>query len=138
LENEVIKNQLEKTVFFVGFKDNISEILKNLDIFLFTTHREGLSVAVIEALSSGLPIVATNVGGINEQVFDRVNGFVLDKGDVKGMMEKCIKLIDDKHLRLRMGEKSRIVAEEKFSENRMLNEHIACYREIFEKSKKIK
>ena len=53
-------------------------------------------------------------------------------------MEKCIKLIDDKDLRLGMGEKSRIIAEEKFSETRMLNEHIACYREIFKKSKKIK
>ena len=132
LESEVLKLGLNGVINFTGYKDNIRELLSNLDLFLFTSHREGLSVAVLEALSSGLPIIATNIGGINEQINIGKNGFVLEKGDIAGMANKCNQLISNEELRLKMGIESRKIAEQRFSEKRMLLEHVECYKDILD------
>ena len=116
LVNEVNNLNLSKTIIFTGYVENMNEILSKLDIFLFTTHREGLSVAVIEALSSSLPLVATDVGGIYEQVNNKENGFILSVGDIVNMSKKCLDLINDPELRFKMGKKSRAIAEKRFSE----------------------
>lgn len=130
LEKEITNLGLSDVFFFTGYQDNIKDILNQLDIFLFTTHREGLSVAVIEVLASGLPVVATNIGGINEQIDEGENGYILPKGDVEGMANKCLELINNKELRMKFGKKSRELAEERFSQKRMLLEHIECYKTI--------
>lgn len=115
-------------IVFEGFVEDVRELCCSFDVLLFTSHREGLSVAVIEALATGLPIVATDVGGIREQVFDEVNGFVVQVGEVDAMVLACEKLIADPALRLRMGRESRKIAEDRFSEDRMLEQYVECYR----------
>lgn len=130
LEEEVLRLKLENTITFTGYVDNVKELLNKLDIFLFTTHREGLSVAILETLSTGLPIVATDIGGIREQIDIDQNGYILPKGDIEGMADKCLELIDDVELRYKMGKKSRIIAEERFSEQRMLSDYIVCYKSV--------
>ena len=61
-----------------------------------------------------MPIVATNIGGINEQIDEKENGFVLPKGDIEGMADKCLELINNHELRIKFGKKSREIAEERF------------------------
>lgn len=130
LEDKVANLGLRDLFVFTGYQDKIKDILNQLDIFLFTTHREGLSVAVIEVLASGLPIVATNIGGINEQIDEEENGYVLPKGDIDGMADKCLELINNHELRIKFGKKSREIAEERFSQKRMFLEHIECYKNV--------
>jgi glycosyltransferase involved in cell wall biosynthesis len=130
LEEEVVRLELSNIIKFTGYVDNVKELLNKLDIFLFTTHREGLSVAVLETLSTALPIVATDIGGIKEQIDIDKNGYILPKGDIEGMAQKCLKLIEDKELRIKMGKKSREIAEQRFSEKRMLQEHVDCYQSV--------
>ena len=136
LEKEVLRSELDRIISFTGYHDNIKHLLIQLDIFLFTTHREGLSVAVLEALSSGLPIVATDIGGIREQVDVEENGYILKKGDIEGMSQKCLELIHDDNLRCKMGNKSREIAEKRFSDQRMLQEHINCYKKTLDEFNK--
>ncbi len=131
LQQEVKKRGIESHFVFTGYRENIAKLYKeNIDIFLFTTHREGLSVAVIEALATGLPLVCTNVGGINEQIDQYENGFVVGVSDFDQMVEYCLKLIRNPSLRKVMGEKSRKIAEDRFSEERMLSEYEQCYKSV--------
>ena len=101
-----------------------------MDLFLFTSRREGLSVAVLEALASGLPIVATDVGAIREQVEDGRNGYVVAVGDCEAMAGKCAELIRTPSLRASMGHSSRTIVEHHFSEQRMLRQYVDCYRAV--------
>lgn len=117
-------------VEFVGYRADVAPLLASLDILLFTSHREGLSVAIIEAMAAGLPIVATAVGGIADQVTPGVNGFVSDAGDISGLTDACGRLIEDHELRRSMGAASRRTAEERFSQQAMLQAYAGIYRRI--------
>ena len=130
LERDVARRELQSTIEFSGFQENVAVFYGQMDFLLFTTHREGLSVAVIEAMASGLPIVATDVGGIREQVDDGLNGYIVEVGNHDAMVNSCTKLIQDPHLRAAMGRLSHQIAKKRFSETRMLQEHADCYRGI--------
>lgn len=132
LQQKVHDLDLRNEVIFEGFVEDVRGIYTSFDAFLFTTHREGLSVAVIEALATGLPIVATEVGGIREQVFDGVNGFIVDVGDIEKMVMACESLIADSVRRGRMGIESRKIAEQRFNEDRMLEQYVESYHAVIQ------
>ena len=130
LEADVIKRGLQDVITFTGFQDDVASLYQQMDIFLFTTHREGLSVAVIEGMASGVPFVATEVGGIREQIEEGVNGFVVPARDIEKLVEGCERLIGDPALRRQMGQRSHEMALERFSDQRMLEEHVEYYRAL--------
>lgn len=123
---------IDDRVEFKGHLETVSSELYNLDIFFFPSYREGLSVAIIEALAMGLPIVASDVGGIKEQVLENENGFVCSVGEIASYKEKLSYLIDNGDLRRKFSKRSRQIAEERFSEDRMLKEHVALYQSQLE------
>lgn len=129
LEADVANRGLHANIEFTGFREDMAKIYQRMDFLLFTTHREGLSVAVIEALASGLPIVATDVGGIREQVEEGRNGHIVQVGDLDLIVQHCTRLIRDPARRAAMGLASRTIAEERFSERRMLEEYVTCYQQ---------
>jgi glycosyltransferase involved in cell wall biosynthesis len=131
LESLTVEQGLSNRIVFHGYQEDIRPYLNSLDIFLFTSNREGLSVAILEAMAAGLPIVATNVGGIEEQVDEGVNGYICPPGDVDSLTEKASKLIQSPVRRLEFGEASRLKAEREFSEGRMLTEYVKAYRSVF-------
>lgn len=130
LEALVKAKNLTEVVEFTGFQDNVSALYSMMDIFLFTTHREGLSVAVIEGMASGLPFVATEVGGIREQIIEGENGYVVPVRDIELLTQRTAELIRNPALRETMGRKSRELALERFDESRMLEQYVACYRSL--------
>lgn len=130
LEALADKLGISDIVEFTGHRENVSECLAQIDILLFPSYREGLSVAIIEALAMGLPIVASDVGGIHEQVEDGENGHICGTGDIEAYVAKCIELIESPDMRRVFGARSRVIAESKFSEDRMLKEHVLCYGEF--------
>ncbi len=130
LQEEVAKKNLTEIILFKGNVRNVNECLADMDIFLFTSHREGLSVAIIEALASGLPVVASDVGGIHEQVYHEENGFIYSKGSIQQMADAVSLLINDEKLRRRMGEISRSIAAEKFSQQQMISSYVNIYMQL--------
>ena len=129
LEADVANQGLHANIEFTGFLENVAKAYQRMDLLLFTTRREGLSVAVIEALASGLPIVATDVGGIHEQVDEGRNGHIVQVGDLNLMIQHCARLIRDPARRAAMGFASRTIAVERFSEHRMLEEYVSSYHD---------
>jgi len=101
LENAVKEGGLEGKVTFIGKVENqkIPEYMALADIFVLPSLSEGLGIVNLEAMASGLPIVATNVGGIPEVVKDGENGFLVDPEDSQKIAEKVLLLLEDSGLR---------------------------------------
>lgn len=130
-------NQLKKLAglsneLSVKILDNVSRgeavsLLKNSDIFVLSSNWEGFPYSILEAMSAGLPVVVTDVGGISEAV-DSGCGFLIKRGDLAGLKEALKKLIIDKNLRRNMGENARRIAESRFSLQKMLMETENLYK----------
>ncbi len=108
----------------------LSRVYGNLsesDIFVFPSEiningiRDGMPTAITEAMSYGLPVVATSISGIPEQITDGYNGFIVPERDEQKLAEKIILLLKNEALRKRMGKNSLIVVFEKFDINRNVN-----------------
>lgn len=106
---------IEKAVSFLGEKDNINEILNALDVFVLCSFSEGLSVTLIEAMSTGLPVVATNVGGNPEIVKDGETGLLVPSNDPPALADAFEKLLLDTKLRAVMSFNARKRALEIFN-----------------------
>lgn len=130
LERRVAVYKLEQVIAFTGFQSDVSGVLQQMDFFLLTSHIEGLPVAVIEAMASGLAVISTDVGGVCEEVEEGQNGFLVQIGDIDRMVVLCTYLIKNPKVRTVMGKISRTIAEEKFSEDRMLEEYARCYKNV--------
>jgi glycosyltransferase involved in cell wall biosynthesis len=101
---------------------------QQMDILLMPTVREGLSLAVLEAMACGLPVVAHNCSSLPEQIDYGKGGFLCPVGDVKALAEKINILAESPELRREMGEYNRIKVEEMFSLEKMAK----GYRKLFE------
>jgi glycosyltransferase involved in cell wall biosynthesis len=85
------------------------------DVFIFPTLADMLPLAVMEALAAGLPVLATNVGYLGEQVDDGVTGYLIEPGDEHALADAALRLIRDPALRRTMGAAARRAAEERFN-----------------------
>lgn len=92
---------------FTGALSDMSTVYRDADILLLTSAWEGTPNVVLEAMASGLPVVATRVGGVSEIVSHGETGFLLDVGDEKAMVETLLQLIDDVQLRATIGNNAR-------------------------------
>lgn len=103
LNNFAKKLGLEKQVKLLGFRTDIAEICKSADIFVFPSFREGLGLAALEAMASGLPIVTSNIHGIVDYSIDGVTGYTCSPTDVDGFVKNIDKLLRFVEKRLEMG-----------------------------------
>ncbi len=120
-------NPMLKSVGSVPYNEMPDQYNKT-DILLMPTVREGFGLSVAEAMSCGLPIVASDCSAIPELVDEGKGGFLCPVGDVDAFAEKINILADSPELRYEMGEYNRAKAEEKFTLNRMVKE----YKDLFD------
>ena len=106
LEKLVEEYNLREQVYFLGFRNDVGELLSAADIFLITTVREGLSRAVMEAMASGLPCVVSRVRG-NTDLMDDNGGYLCDCFDIKVLAQSLNTLAGNQELRNRMGQYNR-------------------------------
>jgi glycosyltransferase involved in cell wall biosynthesis len=85
------------------------------DVFVFPTFADTLPLVLMEAMASGLPVIATNVGALREEVQDGVNGFLVPAHDTDALARATRRLVDDPNLRLAMGAAARRTADVKFN-----------------------
>jgi glycosyltransferase involved in cell wall biosynthesis len=110
VKEEAYRTGVSGKVKFLGWRDDIPEIMQVLDIFVLPSLNEGMGRVLVEAMASGKPVVASNVGGIPDLVKHGHNGFLVGPGDVNGLSLAIKKLIEDEQLRLKMGAKGRAMA----------------------------
>ena len=95
---------------FVGWTDRLSDYYSAMDLFLFPSRSEALGSAVLEAMSFGVPVVASDVGGIPEIVQPGVNGFLIDSTDVNAWAHRVERLCNDSCLRTRLAQNAEVTA----------------------------
>jgi glycosyltransferase involved in cell wall biosynthesis len=106
---------IAKDVIFTGWRQDIPKIMAGLDIFVLPSLVDHLPLVVLEAMASGKPVVATNVGGVFEMVEDRVTGILVPPGDSESLRRAIIGLLKDKEKAKRMGMAGRRRTEEFFN-----------------------
>lgn len=107
-------NMQSLAVEFVGWTDQVESYLLKSDIFVLSSRNEGLPGVIIEAMSTGLPVVAMDAGGIADAVVHGETGYVVAQGNVEEMAVR-IKQLNDKDRRISMGRRAREIAEQKYS-----------------------
>jgi glycosyltransferase involved in cell wall biosynthesis len=107
-------------------------LLRAADVFLFPTYYppEGHPWVIVEAMAAGLPIVSTDQGAIRESVLDGVNGFIVDKNNPADVAEAVLRISGSATLRERMGNASRRLYEDKFTEARMVERIRRCFENV--------
>jgi glycosyltransferase involved in cell wall biosynthesis len=104
----------------LGYRDDIPALLAAADIFTLPSHFEGLPMSIIEAMLTGLPVVATAIRGPREQVVDGQTGYLVPPATVRPLAEALSRLAADPALRARMGEAGRLMALSRFDEAAVL------------------
>lgn len=127
LKERVAALGLTDKILFLGFRTDVADLLHLLDIFVLPSISEGLPLSIIEAKAAAKPIVATNVGGVSEVVFDCQNGYLVPAGDESTLAERLIKLAGDTDLRKTMGLNGYDNARAIFSMETM----ISSYQDLF-------
>lgn len=119
---------VQDEVVFLGKRDDVMELLPQADIFVQTSITEGLSMAILEAMSCRLPVVATDVGGNSELVSDGETGMLIKSKDPLAAGDALVRLIRDKGLRAGMGARGRERVVREFSLDHMTEEYQKLYQ----------
>jgi glycosyltransferase involved in cell wall biosynthesis len=104
----------------LGYRTDVAAILAAADIFALPSHFEGLPMSVIEAMLTGLPVVATDIRGPREQVVPEVTGLIVLPRQVRPLAEALRSLTADPSLRRRMGDAGRIRALDLYVEEKVV------------------
>ena len=119
LQKQITDAQLDKNVHLIGFKDNITSLLKGADLFVLPSLYEGMPNSLMEALSLGIPAVSTDVNGVSELMKNKEHGYIVKSADANELSIAINKLIDDEQ-RQDKGKQALIYVNDKFSVERMV------------------
>jgi glycosyltransferase involved in cell wall biosynthesis len=114
-------------VAILGNRSDVPDLLASFDVFAYPSRFEGLCVAVIEAQTAGVPVVATPVGGINETVVEGETGWLVPVGDARALAERIIHVLEHSQEAARVAAEARRRAA-RFSTERMVAETLSLYR----------
>lgn len=117
--NYAEKIGLEDDVEFMGYRDDVNNQLKRLDIFMLTSSIEGLPNVLIEAQSMGIPVVSTNVGGARETFIDSISGKLVHSSDPVDLAHAVIEVLESDSIMNHGGEKGKDFVESRFGVKKM-------------------
>jgi glycosyltransferase involved in cell wall biosynthesis len=121
--------KLEKDIVFPGFTNNIGNYLKTFDLFVLASKKEGLGTSIIDAMSVGLPIVATNTGGIPEIIENGKNGILVEPKNPNELANAIVDLINNQDQREMLG-KNALQNVFKYSIETTVNKNIELYKKL--------
>jgi glycosyltransferase involved in cell wall biosynthesis len=110
--------------------DDKNALLATADVFILPSYNEGLPISLLEAMSYGVPVISTRVGGIPELVRDGIDGYLIEPGDQAGLAQALARLATDGDLRRRMGHAARERVMAKFSDAAVLPLLEAIYADV--------
>jgi glycosyltransferase involved in cell wall biosynthesis len=134
LQRQIQELGLADKVRLVGFRSDLESLLPDLDCLVHPAEREGLGVAVLEALSCGLPVVASAVGGLVDVIEHESTGLLVDVEDNGALLQAVSRIVQDEGLRLRLGTAGRQRVQDEFSADSMTRGNLSVYREILSRN----
>lgn len=133
LREQAKEIHVEDMVFFLGFREDVPQILNSLDMFVLSSYLEGMGSSLMDAMACRLPIVATRVGGIPEVVKHGQTGLLVSPRSPKSLAKAILKIYEDKELAQRLGQKGYEIVHRKFSAESMAMKAIELYEELAKK-----
>jgi glycosyltransferase involved in cell wall biosynthesis len=132
LEQLAARLGLQGRVHFTGWRRDVAAVLADVDVVALSSRNEGTPVALIEALASATPVVATHVGGVPDVVDDDVTGLLVPPGDPVAFALALERVLGDAALRHRFGTEGRARVQDRFSLDRLLGAIDDLYHELLD------
>lgn len=129
-EETIREKNLGHHVTLLGRCEDMPAFYASLDVLLSSSRTEGLPMALMEAMSSGVPVVATAVGDVPELVKDGLTGILVPSGDTYAMQEAVASLLRDDERRKSLGEAAAAWIQQNFSASRMAESYLAFYAKV--------
>lgn len=130
LRTELAALGLAQRVRLAGFRADLPQLLPGIDVLAHPAEREGLGLALVEAASAGVPVVACAVGGVPDVVVDGETGLLVEHTDAAGFRSTLAALLDAPVERERLGRGARRHAERRFDAARLVTEHLSLYTRL--------
>jgi N-acetyl-alpha-D-glucosaminyl L-malate synthase BshA len=122
--------KVDQHVLFLGKQNHVERLIPLADVLLMPSEMESFGLAALEAMACGVPVVASDVGGVSEVVADGETGFLAAAGDVAAMARHARRLLTDEDLHRRMSHAARHLAETQFRLSPAVDRYEAAYRRV--------
>ena len=130
LEAEAWARGLSARIHFLGNRRDTPLLYSAFDVFVLPSRREGFPMVLLEAMSTGLPVIATRVGDVERIIEHGKSGLVIDPEDTVALRQSLLTLLADTENAKRLGTAARARVEQEFSSARMAREYLALYERI--------
>lgn len=127
LKDYAHKLGIEHAVIFTGLRNDIPELISNLDVVVLPSLSESFGLSLVEGMCLGKPCVASNVGGIKEIITDGENGLLVEPGDARGLAEKIVFLLQNPTFTQELSRRAARTVEDKFDARSMAGKITALY-----------
>ena len=121
---------IERDVLFIGRCEDVGRLLAASHIGVLSSRAEGFANAILEYMAAGLPVVATDVGGVREAIVEGETGFVVPSGDDRKMAERIIEVLGDSKRGHEMGQRGKLIVAEKFASEHHLRNTLELYDDL--------
>jgi glycosyltransferase involved in cell wall biosynthesis len=130
LHRRIESLELQEQVIMTGFVRNVEDYLKAADVFAFPTTEEAFGIALIEAMSAGLAVVAARVGGIKDIIQPEINGLLIEPHDAPALTRELRRLLVDSDLRSRLGQSAVKTVDERYSSETVLRSYADLLKRV--------
>ncbi len=130
LEQQIENLGLSSAVQLLGYREDVPRLLKSLDLFVMSSSEEGLGTTVLDAMAAGVPVVATDGGGIPEMVRDEETGLLSPVNNPKRLAENVVRMWKERTLRIACANRAMDLVHSEFSVEKMVEGNLAIYREV--------
>jgi glycosyltransferase involved in cell wall biosynthesis len=121
---------LQKRIHFLGWREDVAEIMTQFEIFIAPSLWEGFGLVLLEAMGQSRPVVSSNISSVPEVVQDDITGLLVEPRNPTALAAAIGKLLDDPEQAQQMGQAGRKRLETVFSQQTMIDQTAALYREI--------
>jgi glycosyltransferase involved in cell wall biosynthesis len=118
---------LRRNITLTGYRSDVPELLRCADTLVLPSETESAPLTILEAMSTGLPVIATNVGGIPEIVEDGRTGFLVSLKHPEDIAERILELHGDREKLKRMGDAAREAVLERYSTEKVVQQYLDVY-----------
>jgi glycosyltransferase involved in cell wall biosynthesis len=130
LETCIGEEGVQEQVWLAGNRDDVPALLRMMDLFILPSLGEGISNTLLEAMASGLPLIATRVGGNTELVEEGRNGLLVPAGDPEALARAIGIYVTDAALMRKHGEEGRVKVAEQFDWDHCVRSYLGVYDEL--------
>jgi glycosyltransferase involved in cell wall biosynthesis len=122
--------ELSDRVRFLGVRSDVGALLNGADIFVHPSRSEGMPLSVIEAMRAGLPVIASEVGGLQEMIAGGVDGELVPSEDPQALASRLERLLECPRERARLGCAARVSSDHRFGVDSMVEQYLQLYRSL--------